>query len=95
MRSVQLRTNYKRSSGVILDECRAHGTWLDADELEQVAGFILSGAHTSPMLEAEHAAAEREANAAYARARIEHRVDQQLHRGSHKSLLQLFLDVLD
>ena len=66
-----LRSNYKRSSGVILDECRAHGTWLDADELEQVAGFILAGGHTSPMLEAEHQAAEREAAAAFARARIE------------------------
>ena len=51
-----LRTNYKRSSGVILDECRAHGTWLDADELEQVAGFILAGGRTSPMLEHEHTA---------------------------------------
>jgi Zn-finger nucleic acid-binding protein len=90
-----LRTNYKRSSGVVLDECRQHGTWLDADELEQVAGFILAGARTSPMLEAEHFAAEREANAAYVRARIEHRADQQRQCGSHKSLLQLFLDVLD
>src|SRR5262245_2005251 len=90
-----LRTNYKRSSGVILDECRAHGTWLDADELEQVAGFILAGGQISPMLEAEHAAAEREAAAAFARARIEKRVDDQLFTGSrHRSLLDLFVDIL-
>jgi Zn-finger nucleic acid-binding protein len=90
-----LRTNYKRSSGVILDECRQHGTWLDADELEQVAGFILAGGRTSPMLEAEHAAAEREAAVAFSRARVEQRVDEELHRGSRrKSLLDLFLDVL-
>jgi Zn-finger nucleic acid-binding protein len=37
------RRNFQRRSGVILDVCRAHGTWLDADELEQIAGFILSG----------------------------------------------------
>ncbi len=91
-----LRTNYKRSSGVILDECRQHGTWLDADELEQVAGFILAGGRTSALLEVEHAAAEREAAVAFARARIEQRVDQQLSRGSRrKSLLELFLEVLD
>ena len=90
-----LRTNYKRSSGVILDECRVHGTWLDADELEQVAGFILAGGQISPMLEAEHAAAEREAAAAFARARIEKRVDDQLFTGSrHRSLLDLFVDIL-
>jgi Zn-finger nucleic acid-binding protein len=38
-----LRRNYRRTSGVVVDRCRDHGTWLDADELEQIAGFILSG----------------------------------------------------
>ena len=37
------RRNYGRSSGIIVDLCTAHGTWLDADELEQIAGYILSG----------------------------------------------------
>jgi Zn-finger nucleic acid-binding protein len=37
------RTNFQKRSGVILDRCHTHGTWLDADELEQVAGFILEG----------------------------------------------------
>ncbi len=37
------RRNYGRSSGVIVDVCHEHGTWLDADELEQIAGYILSG----------------------------------------------------
>ena len=41
--SHMLRRNYGRSSGVIVDKCRDHGTWLDADELEQIAGYILSG----------------------------------------------------
>jgi Zn-finger nucleic acid-binding protein len=91
-----LRTNYKRSSGVILDECRVHGTWLDADELEQVAGFILAGGRTSAMLEEEHAAAEREAAAAFSRARVETRVDQYTHGATHhRSLLDLFLKILD
>src|SRR5262249_35566228 len=91
-----LRTNYKRSSGVILDECRVHGTWLDADELEQVAGFILAGGHTSPMLEAEHQAAEREAAAAASRARVDVRIEQLTHGAHHhRSLLDLFSKIFD
>jgi Zn-finger nucleic acid-binding protein len=41
--SLMRRENFRRTSGVVVDRCRQHGTWLDADELEQVAGFILSG----------------------------------------------------
>jgi Zn-finger nucleic acid-binding protein len=91
-----LRSNYKRSSGVVLDECRRHGTWLDADELEQVAGFILAGGRTSKMLEAEHDDAERAAAAAFARARVEHsRVELHSGLGSQRGgLLQLIFDIL-
>ena len=35
------RRNFRRSSGIIVDACRRHGTWLDPDELEQIAGFVL------------------------------------------------------
>jgi Zn-finger nucleic acid-binding protein len=92
-----LRTNYKRSSGVILDECRSHGTWLDADELEQVAGFILSGSRISPTLEAEHDAAQRAAAAAFARARVEtQRVELRRGRDSRGGgLLELLIDILE
>jgi len=44
------RRNFRKSSGVIIDRCAEHGTWLDADEIEQIAGFILSGGSTSPIL---------------------------------------------
>ena len=37
------RRNFRKRSGVIVDRCRAHGTWLDAHELERIAGFVLSG----------------------------------------------------
>jgi Zn-finger nucleic acid-binding protein len=92
-----LRSNYKRSSGVVLDVCRRHGTWLDADELEQVAGFILAGAKTSPMLEAEHADAERAAAAAFSRAHVD-QVREEMLGGLGSSrprgLLGLFFDIL-
>jgi len=37
------RKNFARKSGVIVDWCGMHGTWLDADELEAIASFILAG----------------------------------------------------
>lgn len=37
------RKNFGRRSGIILDWCGEHGTWLDAKELEQVAEFVLTG----------------------------------------------------
>lgn len=52
------RTNYRKCSGVILDRCHDHGTWLDADELESIAGFILEkgGVPPEPRLEPRPAA---------------------------------------
>ena len=63
------RRNYRKSSGVIIDACREHGTWLDADELEQIAGFILSGGTASPTL-AEPPRSRQEARASVEFARI-------------------------
>ena len=37
------RTNYGRSSGVILDTCKDHGLWFDKDELRRVLEFIQKG----------------------------------------------------
>ena len=37
------RKNFARRSGIIVDWCGKHGTWLDADELEDLASYILAG----------------------------------------------------
>jgi Zn-finger nucleic acid-binding protein len=37
------RRNFARVSGVIVDECRVHGTFFDAGELEDVLDFVRSG----------------------------------------------------
>lgn len=37
------RQNFGRRSGVIVDVCRPHGTWFDADELRRVLEFIEGG----------------------------------------------------
>jgi Zn-finger nucleic acid-binding protein len=65
------RRNFRKSSGVIIDSCRKHGTWLDADELEQITGFVLSGgnaAATAILEEADTAARKVLAGAEFARS---------------------------
>jgi Zn-finger nucleic acid-binding protein len=37
------RVNFARVSGVIVDACRGHGTYLDAGELHRIVEFIQSG----------------------------------------------------
>ena len=37
------RKNFGRRSGVVVDWCGSHGTWLDANELEDIADFVAAG----------------------------------------------------
>lgn len=37
------RNNFARSSGVILDICKQHGVWFDAEELPKIIEFIRQG----------------------------------------------------
>lgn len=37
------RVNFARSSGIIVDICKGHGTWFDRDELQQIIEFIRAG----------------------------------------------------
>jgi Zn-finger nucleic acid-binding protein len=37
------RQNFARRSGIMINICRAHGVWLDGDELRQVIEFIRAG----------------------------------------------------
>jgi Zn-finger nucleic acid-binding protein len=42
-RNLMNRTNFAHVSGVIIDTCRPHGIWFDADELEKIMDFIARG----------------------------------------------------
>jgi Zn-finger nucleic acid-binding protein len=90
------RRNFRRSSGVILDICGSCGTWLDADELEAIAGFLLSGGETKAALLEEARSAEREA-ARLARARQRERGPLEAGVGARGagSLLELLLGLGD
>ncbi|MEP7074638.1 MAG: zf-TFIIB domain-containing protein [Acidobacteriota bacterium] len=37
------RSNFARSSGVVIDVCKSHGAWFDADELPKIIEFIRKG----------------------------------------------------
>jgi Zn-finger nucleic acid-binding protein len=37
------RNNFAKVSGVIIDTCKSHGVWFDANELPQVIEFIRKG----------------------------------------------------
>ena len=74
-----LRRNFRKSSGVILDVCSEHGSWLDADELEQITGFILSGGAPSPLLADPAPRPRKEARALAEFTRIRAR-----HEASHE-----------
>ena len=90
------RRNYRKSSGVIIDVCHQHGTWLDADELEQIAGFVLSGGTTSQtLIEEEHKVAREAARLRREALRSEYamRVGG-ARRDAGSSILGLFIDLL-
>jgi Zn-finger nucleic acid-binding protein len=65
------RRNYRKKSGIIIDRCTEHGVWLDADELEQIAGFILSGAAGERFQPESAAEREKKIASAEAFARLE------------------------
>jgi Zn-finger nucleic acid-binding protein len=37
------RSNFARTSGVIIDLCKQHGVWFDAEELPKIVAFIRQG----------------------------------------------------
>jgi Zn-finger nucleic acid-binding protein len=37
------RKNFAGHSGVVVDWCGSHGTWLDAHEMEDIAAFVIEG----------------------------------------------------
>ncbi len=89
------RRNYRKRSGIIIDRCNDHGVWLDADELEQIAGFILSGGlidAPAPEQERQHEA-EARAEAAFQRALAKESVWVEPRR--ERGVLGFLADVLE
>ena len=68
--TVMNRRNFGRSSGIIVDVCRAHGTWFDADELPLVIDFITRGGLDEGRAK-ERARLDEERRLAQTKARID------------------------
>ncbi len=96
------RTNFARCSGVVVDVCKAHGTWFDRDELQRIVEFIRAGGMSAARArEIEQLAEERrrlrqeQLSAADADSRLGWRDDER-HRGSvglaAKELLKMLID---
>jgi len=82
------RRNYRKRSGIIIDCCSQHGIWLDADELEQIAGFILSGSAGEPIEPDSAEQRQKRAAAAASLARFEGEMAK--HRFDPKAGFSLF-----
>jgi Zn-finger nucleic acid-binding protein len=100
------RRNFQRSSGVIIDRCHEHGTWLDADELEQITGFLSSGGRPGGnRIHEEADRAAREAQRSVMLGSVEHSAWRALSSSSYSSrglgggvagtLLGVFASLLD
>jgi Zn-finger nucleic acid-binding protein len=94
------RRNFQRSSGVIVDVCHRHGTWLDADELEQIAGYVLSRGQDADFVAGRPAApavapGPTPADAAFARILVEHRtLERRTAPDGPSTLLDLLVGLL-
>lgn len=96
------RRNFRRSSGIIVDVCRRHGTWLDADELERIAGFVqgrgrdadfVAARRREPDPEARRDAADA-ADSAFARILAEHRVRERSGSERSATLLEILFGLV-
>ena len=73
-RALMNRRNYGRRSGVIIDSCRDHGIWFDAQELNAVLHWIRSGREASAHRREKGERAEEKRQAAL--KRLHEPVDQ-------------------
>jgi Zn-finger nucleic acid-binding protein len=85
------RMNFARCSGVIVDVCRAHGTWFDVNELHRIVQFIRAGGLDESRAREKAELAEERRRVQAARRGSE---PVEIHRGSLHSGGDLLSQVL-
>jgi Zn-finger nucleic acid-binding protein len=86
------RRNFANASGVILDWCRGHGWWFDAEELERVLAFVEAGG-VERAREARHQRELQELRSAGERA-ARHFEPRPLPHRRPRNLLEVLVDLL-
>jgi Zn-finger nucleic acid-binding protein len=90
------RTNFGKRSGVIIDVCRAHGTWFDRDELRAVVEYVMNGglleSHRRDVEEIRREVREKEQRIRALGASQGTAVGTEVHDGWRKA--SLFVDAL-
>jgi len=76
------RTNFGRSSGIVIDRCRDHGSWFDESELDAVLRWVREGGEA--LAEERRREEERQAASA-ARFRVEPKAPEDAWRGQQES----------
>ena len=98
-KSLMVQRNFAGCSGVIIDECRAHGVWFDAGELASIMQFIRDGGLDKARARREQRMQEEQSLKDYRtmldRARVSAQASQEA-RGDDRSLTVLneFLDAI-
>ncbi|MCA9726312.1 MAG: zf-TFIIB domain-containing protein [Candidatus Eisenbacteria bacterium] len=85
---VMQRKNYAGRSGIIIDWCGSHGTWLDADEMEEIATFIFDGGLERSLADQEQKRASQMAGPSQMRGVFE-------HVKNDGTLLEFFSELID
>lgn len=82
------RVNYARSSGVLINICRAHGVWLDTNELHEIMQFIRSGGLDRARAKELEKLKQERRRVEDAQARLrDQRIESRMERGPFASML--------
>ncbi len=85
-KQVMFRKNFAKKSGIIIDECSAHGIWFDKHELAAIIHFVKSSPEAI-----EHKAVERPSEAEMLSYKVKIKKDDTI-RISDYDLIDLFTD---
>jgi Zn-finger nucleic acid-binding protein len=81
------RMTFGQRSGVIVDVCRAHGTWFDAGELDAVMAFVRGGGLETELAKAPKPEVDAEARKLEAALTVELLHEQQKDEEEVKDLV--------
>ncbi len=86
------RLNFARSSGIIVDICRDHGTWFDANELHRIVHYIRAGGLDQSRMKEKNELAEERRRLRASRLGTETAPTPELHSNPSRDLLSMVVE---